>query len=136
MIPKTEKYFNPGIKKTSKILQSHFFFVPLDIINQNRTTVHNSKKMKITAENKTAKERNFPLRLNQQESDALSKLRKALNASTDIAAVRHVITHYLQQDAALTAQQRENEQLKQQVSELKQRITDFTGAFRRLSSKL
>jgi cell division protein FtsB len=81
-------------------------------------------------------ERNFPLRLNEKQSHALSELRQALHVSTDVAAVRHVITHYLQQKAELTAQQRENEQLKKQVFELKQRITGFTGAFRRLSSEL
>jgi hypothetical protein len=80
--------------------------------------------------------RTFPLRLNEQEAEALTELRQSLHVSTDVAAVRHVITHYLQLDAALTAQQSENQQLKQQLFELKQRITDFTGAFRRLSSKL
>jgi hypothetical protein len=80
--------------------------------------------------------RTFPIRLNEQEAEALSKLRRALPLSTDVAAVRHVITHYLQLDAALTAQQSENQQLKKQVFELKRKISDFTGAFRRLSSEL
>jgi regulator of replication initiation timing len=90
--------------------------------------------MKTTEKNyETTRERTFPLRLNKQESDALSELRQALQVTTDVAAVRHVITHYLQQNAALTAQQLENRQLKQQISELKQRISNFTGALRQLS---
>ncbi|MDR1197999.1 MAG: hypothetical protein LBK94_03150 [Prevotellaceae bacterium] len=93
--------------------------------------------METTEENyETTKERRFTLRLGEQDSEALSELRQSLHVSTDVAAVRHVITHYLQLDAALTAQQSENQQLKQQLFELKQRISDFTGAFRRLSSKL
>jgi cell division protein FtsB len=82
------------------------------------------------------KKRTFPIRLNEQEAEALSELRQTLRASTDVAAVRHIIMHYLQLDVALTAQQRENKQLKKQVFELKRRISDFTGAFRQLSSEL
>jgi predicted transcriptional regulator len=78
-------------------------------------------------------ERKFTLRISPEEGANLEKLREFLNLSTDTAAIRHAITHYIELEKKILKLQQENNNLKIALTNLHNRIKDFKTSFERLT---
>lgn len=80
--------------------------------------------------------RQFTIRISEEESDKLLKIKKITGETTDNATIRFMINHYEELDKRYNQEKRKNNDLVHKYEELSLRVKRFVTLFKDLGKDL